>query len=257
MLGSKSALTVASLATALLLGGGVYLYMNFGSLAKQLGEKIATQALGVPVTIGNVQVSIPDRTAGVTNIRIGNPDGFEKDTILTIGGIRITIDTIKTDLATFNAIQVVNSEINLEMGGKGSNLQALQRQIKDRAKANAAADKEKAAQQNADEAKATKGNPENIKVIIRDFTMQDTKINANISGLGEDVANVTMPDLVLKDIGVKQNGVLAREAIAQILDAVMRSAQNTAATEGLVGNISVDSIKEKGQEAIDKIKGLF
>lgn len=257
MLGSKSALTVASLATALLLGGGVYLYLNFGSLAKQLGEKIATEALGVPVTIGNVQVSIPDRTAGVTNIRIGNPAGFEKDTILTIGGIRIDIDTIQTDLATFNAIQVVNSVINLEVGSNGTNLQALQKQIKDRAEANASKDKKVKANQTEEQAKAAKGNPENIKVIVKDFKMQGTQINANISGLGADMANITMPDLKLKGIGDKENGVLAREAVGQILDAIMRSAQKAASSEGLLGNFNIDSLKERGQEAIDKIKGLF
>ena len=58
---SKSVLTVSSLAFVLIFGGGVYVLTQINELAKPLTEKIASDVLGVAVTIGEMDIRLKER----------------------------------------------------------------------------------------------------------------------------------------------------------------------------------------------------
>ena len=241
MTATKSIMTVTSAAFFLIFGGGIFLLMNLGSIAKGITEKIATDALGVPVTIGALDISLQDKTAFVKALKIGNPKGFSKPHSMTVDTIEIALDKVSKEIITFKKIAVKGTNVNLEVTPSGTNLSAIQKQIKTMSGAN----------KNTNEA-------EQPKVIIKTLAITQAKLNPGVVLAGaQDLSSITVPDIHLSRIGQKENGILAHEAIAQIwahlFDVIGRAAGNAGFYQGM----STDVIKEMGLGTFQQLKDQF
>ncbi|MCD8566661.1 MAG: hypothetical protein LRY36_01865 [Alphaproteobacteria bacterium] len=256
MIGSKTALTVGSITVALLFGGGLYLYMNFSSIAKRLAEHVATETLGVDVSIGAVDVSLQDKRVNVTNIRIANPSGYKNSKALTIGEVSIQANALSQELLDFSNASVKDLHVNLEVTPEGTNLTDIQKNIKVPGRADKAEEDKKAL----------------TKVILENFIAEGGTITPSISMLETQPKTLEIPTIHLKGIGKAENGVLAREAVSQIFQAVAQSSIRAAQQEGLLDSLNSDALKEMGLSPLqnfkdtvkekagsvgDKIKGLF
>ena len=68
---------IFSVIVLLIIAAGIFLYFNFGGIAKTLAQKIASDALGVSVRMTSLDISLEERTAVVNNLRISNPPGYD------------------------------------------------------------------------------------------------------------------------------------------------------------------------------------
>ena len=98
---SKPLLTATSIAIAAIFGGGVYFMVNLGSLAEQVTERIASQALGVAVQIEEMDVSLQERSVTVQGITVANPPGFQNNHALSIEKVRVSLEAVSKALITF------------------------------------------------------------------------------------------------------------------------------------------------------------
>ncbi|MCD8497039.1 MAG: hypothetical protein LRZ85_02510 [Alphaproteobacteria bacterium] len=238
MIGSKTVLTVGSLATALLFGGGVYLYMNFGNIAKRLAENVATKTLGVEVDIGAVNVSLQDKKVEVTNIRVANPSGYKNSDALTIGLMSIQADTLSQELLNFSNARMQDMHVNLEVTPSGTNLTDIRNNIKVPGR----------------EDKAEEDRKTVTKVILREFAAEGGTITPSISMLNTQPKPIDVPPIHLSGIGEKENGVLAGEAVSQIFKAVADSSIRAAHQQGLLEGLNADALKEVGVGRVEQIK---
>ena len=237
---TKTVFTITTLAFAAMFGGGVYLFTQLNSIVKPLTEKIATQALGVPVSIGGMNISLQEKRVIVNNIRIANPKGFSKPHVLTISGVDVGLRDLIKDRIDFNNIAVTGAQVYLEVKEGGTNLQALKNNMP------------------KPTAKDTSEPAEPIKVIVRKFTLKDGQLNPSVTLIGEqDLAPVKLSSLVLSDIGVKENGILAREAITQIITPLIKSVSKDAGSAGFFEGLSADALKDMGMEQIEGLKGTI
>lgn len=233
---SKAAVTVTSLAFAVLFGGGVYLLMNMNSIAQHMAERIATDTLGVRVSIGSMDISLQDKSVTVSNVRVGNPAGYSGAHSATIEQIHMKAQTLSQALLRFNDISVTGSEVYLEVKQNGTNLTDIKNRVNSKAAAG-----DKAAQQ--------------IKVIIENMRIERMKVNPSILLIGsQKMEPITVPDIVLTGIGVKENGVLAREAIAQIWTSISKNVSKQANEAGFYEGISPEGFKELGVGRVEEIK---
>jgi len=246
---TKTFFTGLSIATVLLFGGGVFLYMNLSHYAKPMIERIAGETLGVPVTIDSLDISIPERRVQVGGLKIANPEGYNGRYALTTDSIDVQLESIAQNLLTFKTIAIEKSEVNLEVTPQGSNLNDIKNGIS--AKRAAAAPQEDAASTGSEnEQKA-----ESMKVVIKKFEFNDASLNPSLTLVKEEkLEPIVAPDLTLTGIGERQNGVLAREAIAQIANAVFKNLNSAAGQSGFLSGLSKDQLKEMGQGQIDALK---
>ena len=56
----------------------VVVFLNMGSLAKGMVEKIVSDTLGVRVTLASLEIKPVEKTVTVTGLNVGNPQGFTK-----------------------------------------------------------------------------------------------------------------------------------------------------------------------------------
>ena len=227
---------ILSAVVLLVLIGGIFVYLNFGDLAKRAAEKIASDALGVTVKIASLDISLTDKKVSVNGLRIGNPPGYKKPYAMTSETIRIGLNTASKELIDFKDIQVEGSVVNLEVTEKGTNL----------------GDLKKLAQ--AKKQKESVGS-EQIRVIVQNMVIGASTLNPSVTLLGGDLGSVNIPAVKLSGIGRKQNGVLARDAITQVITKYMSVAEKEAGSAGYLKGLS----EEVGEieKAVDNVKKDF
>ena len=233
---SKTFLTMTTVAFALMFGGGIYVLSKIDTLAKPMTERIASEALGVRVTIGAMTISLPEKRVDVMNVRVANPPGFSKPYAITVDNTRIALKNVASNLIDFEGIGVSGAKVFLEVNKDGTNLHALKTGMK-----------------GAD----TDAEPEEdpLKVIIRHFVLNNTQLNPSVTLIdSQDLKPIQVAPVELKGIGVKENGILAREAVAQIMEPLLKTFSNAAGDAGFYQGLSPEALKEIGVSQIDQIK---
>lgn len=216
-------------------GGAGYVLYNLNTLAKPISERIATKAIGTRVSIGNMDIALKDKTVTVSNIRIANPPGYKKPHAITIDAITIALNSAGKELVNFKDIKVSGTNAYLEVTPNGTNLQDLQKRMK-------------AGKSNTKTSKA-------IKVIIDRIATSKATLHPSITLLGEqDLKPITIPALNLRGIGKKQNGVLAEDAVKQIMTPLLKSLSKSASGAGFYKGLSADTLKDIGEGQIKSVK---
>ena len=220
---------------ALLIGGGIFVYLNFGHWAKMQAEKIATNALGVKVSISSLDISLKEKKATVKGIRIANPPGFKKAHSIKIDAVSVSLREASRELIDFSNIQVSGTDVNLEVTEKGTNLQALKKLASSKKKEKTAGP---------------------IKVIVRKMTIGQSEVNPSVTLLNTDIGTIKVPPVRISGIGTKSNGVLAKEAVSQILLQYVRAAEREATKAGAYGGLK-GAVDGAVNDVKKKLKGLF
>ncbi len=229
--------------SALVLGAviivGVFIYLNFGDLAKRAAEKIASDALGVGVNISSLDISLKEKRAVLSGLKINNPPGYKNRHIITADSIEIGLNTASKELIDFNDIQVNDVVVNLEVTPGGTNLQDL-----------------KKLSQKKEQTESV--GSEQVRVIVRNMIINSSTVNPSVTLLGKDVAPIKIPSVRISGIGTRTNGALAKDAVSQILAQYLQAAEIHSRRAGL---LDVDgAVKDLG-DAVDNatkdIKKLF
>jgi len=215
---------------------GVFLYINFGNLAKNAAERIATNALGVNVSISSLSFSLKDKNATIKGVRISNPPGFKNAHTITADNIVIGLNTASKELIDFKDIQVNGTVINLEVTEKGTNLNALQKLTQQRKQKKAVGS-------------------EQVRVIVRQMTINQSTINPSVTLLGRDIGSIKLPAVRVSGIGQNSNGALAQDAVRQIITQYLKAAERQAGREGILGNVG--AIRKDIENAVDDVKETF
>jgi len=215
---------------------GVFLYINFGNLAKNAAERIVTNALGVNVHISSLSFSLKDKNATIKSVRISNPPGFKNAHIITANNIVIGLNTASKELIDFKDVQVNGTVINLEVTEKGTNLNALKKLTAQKKQKKAVGSKQ-------------------IRVIVRQMVINESTINPSITLLNRDIGAIKLPVVRVSGIGQNSNGALAQDAVRQIITKYLKAAERQAGREGVLGN--VNAIKKDIENAVDDVKDTF
>ena len=223
----------------LLIAAGIFVYLNFGNLAKNAAERIATNALGVNVTISSLNVSLKDKNAVLSGLRISNPPGYKKSHAITAERLNIGLNTASKELIDFKDVTVDGVVVNLEVNEKGSNLTDLKKLAQRKKQKESLGSKQ-------------------VRVIVQKMVINASTLNPSLTLLNREVASISIPAVRISGIGTRQNGVLAREAVSQILVKYIKAAEREA---GQAGMLSGDGIVKEFKGAIDDaakdIKKLF
>lgn len=217
---------------SVLVVGGIIVYMNYTNFAKMAVEKMATRTLGVDVAITDLVIDVPNMRVDVSGLHIANPQGYENPHAMVVDAITIDLKEFKGQLVTFEYVAVTGTKLNLEVTQNGTNLTAIRNNMNRKATATDAS-----AQKTDTPAK------EPMKVIIDQLLINNATLHPSSVLAGGEMASVVLPDILLKGIGRKENGVLASEAMAQILDYVTRVAIDSAAKSGFLTGMNTESLK--------------
>ena len=228
--------SITALILLLLLAGGLYyLASNLNGIVAGVIESQGSAATQTPVSVAGVDIQLTDASAALSGLSVGNPEGFPGNAI-ELGGFSVKLDagSLTSDPIVINDITVDGARINILQQTSGNNLQKLLANL---------------------QAMLPEERPESEaagkKVIIDKFTLNDASASVSIPALNE-TREVSLPPIVVRDIGRESKGATAAQVAEQILRPILEKAIASASVEAAKDRVG----KEIGKAVDGLLKGL-
>jgi hypothetical protein len=246
-----------TLIVGLLVGSSFF----FGSALKSAVEEFGPKFTQSEVRLGDADLSILSGSAQITDLVIGNPQGFRTESAVRIGEVRIDLNALSLfeDVAHILELEVVAPELTYEIGLGGTNIDALRKNIAQaingsQAASSAPAGDSSAQGKTAPTKAAQEGN--GWKFVINNLYVRKARVE--IAAPIGDTKSVTINEIHLKDVGKLRGGINAAEIADEVI--LLLSKKVTEATAGLAldPEAAIESLQEGVTESLqgDVEKGI-
>ncbi len=242
----KKALVALAVLLAIAGGAAYWLYESLDVIVKFALEHYGPDIAGVTVKVGHVEISPKDGRGMLKGIEIGNPPGFTTTHAARLGEVRLALDpaTIREPLVHVREIAIEAPLIVYERAGKGTNLDAIQRNIEGYVARNVPVS------DSGDKPAAGSGSFRHLFVIDR-VSIRGAKVTMTNAGLRGQGITFDLPDIELRDLGKRQGGLTASQAASIVTNTLIAKIGQRVLT-------NVDLLRKGGVEgAIDALKGLI
>ncbi|MGH8481451.1 MAG: hypothetical protein ACRES8_03215 [Nevskiaceae bacterium] len=236
-IGGIALVVIVVIAAAVVLG-------QLGRLIERGVEDHGPGMTGTDVALGGAHVSLFSGEGELTDLRIGNPEGYSDDRAFDLGRIRIAIDpkSVTSDVVRIRRIVVDGPKLLAEFDASGrNNLKTILNHVK------------AAAGGGTSKAKDT---PEGggTRMIIDEFRFENAEARALAPALGLD-KTLKLPPVVLKNLGAKQGGAAAADIANQILRPIVDATVQAATREYVKAQRDKvgDKAKDKAKEELNKL----
>jgi uncharacterized protein involved in outer membrane biogenesis len=229
---------------------------NLGPMIKKAVNTYGPKMTKTEVHLRDVGVSIFSGEAKLQDFYLGNPKGFKSPDAMKVASIYVDVDegSVTGETIIINKIEVVGPEITYEKARGTDNFKTIADNIK------------KYVGTGEPSKKQAEKEAEGKRILIRDFIVRDGKVTLATSILGGRSISSSLPDIHLKDVGKKKEGVSPAKAFEEVFAALYGDITSQAVTDALnqglktlgsdIGAVSEDAKKELGR-ATDKVKGLL
>ncbi len=217
-----------------------YLFFNLNAMIIRTTENIASEALGVDVHIGDIDLSLSNKKVTVSNILIDNPQGYRGKHILETNQVSITLNTASRELINFNSIQASGSIVNVEINEKGMNILDLKKLT-------------------SKNSKAEKKDSTAVNVIIKKMLIEPSEVNSRITFLDKDIATFKLPPVSFANVGNNGN-TSAGDVITEIITQYLTKIEKQVTKKGILSDVSIPGINEAEKiidGAADVLRNLF
>lgn len=239
----KRALVIAILVLALIGAGLYWLYTSLDFVVKTAIERFGPDITGVAVQVAQVRISAADGKGTIRGFTLGNPPGFKSPRAMQVGEITVGVEpaTLRSDVVVIRDILVDSPQISYELGGGSNNLETIQRNI------------ERYVKRAAGDGGREQGgaNPAGRRYVIGRVTLRNARVTMTNPLLKGGGITFDIPDIDLRDVGRRPNGVTAAEAAK-----VVAAALTAKIAQKLLTNVEL--LRRGGAEgAIDALRGLL
>ena len=238
-------------------------------LVKTAVPAIGSKVTGTAVTLGDCNISVLRGSLELNDLSIGNPEGYNTPTMMSIGKIyvKVNIFSVLSDTIRVNKIEIVDPQITYEVGMGNSNVGTLLDHLGGDTKAQP---KQEEAEKPAEAEKSEGGK----KVVIDEVIVSGGTVQLSAKLMQGTAVPIPLPSITLHDIGKSDDaskpdeGVSIAEATSDILKSICTSTADVAskawsglkdlgkATGKALGN-AADATGEALGNAADAVKNLF
>ena len=199
----------------------VLITLSVSILTSSLTRKIragVTEGLaevtGTDVRVGAIRLSPFTGKGSLSDLVIGNPDGFRSEHLLRCANISIDIEPLSlfSDALVINSIAIDAPNLIYEAAPGGNNISRLSRN------AGAGRDDTPAALPPAEEPtrEVTAQSESKRTVILYSITVSNAQLSLSGAQAGGSGLTLPLPDIELTDIGVQEGGMELR-AVAELI----------------------------------------
>lgn len=196
----KKVLIVILVLVLLLVGAALLLLGNLDGIVKKQIEAIGTELTGVPVSVGSVALDLKSGTGQISDLRIGNPDGYKAANAFDMKTLRIGIDvgSIMKQPLVLTEVIIDSPVANMEVAESGaSNLKDILDNVSaNTAKADEKAPAAKAPKEDGD----TKADGQPMRIRIDKLLINGVTFNID-TPLEEETRSGTLPTIDRSNIG--------------------------------------------------------
>lgn len=225
----------------IVLVAGILLYIDtqLDGIVAGLIEEHGSAATQTPVRVDGVTIDLSAANGTISNLAVGNPEGFSGNAI-EMEGFSLTLDaaSLTSDTIIIENLLVSGARLNILQQAKGNNLQQLMKNLG-------------ASQSGSNNDSADSGK----KLIINRFTLDGASASVSIPDIDE-VREVALPTVVVSDVGRATNGVTGAQVAQQLLQPVINQALKSVAVQGLRDQ-AAEKFEEVADKVLDGLSGVF
>ena len=225
------------------------LLLNVNSLTKFAIGKFGSQAVGTAVHVDNVDIKLLKGSAGIYKLTVGNPPGFEKEHIFSLGEVSMAIDlkSMLDDVKVIDDIIVDALVIYVEINNDNSiNLNTLRKNLP-----------------KIDKKSEDKGqsNQDDTMLRIQHLRFSNSQIYMTSKRLNKKY-KLKLPSFEMFNLG-EASGATSSQIIRQVLAEVSNRALGQVRKKGIeigkerIGDIAKSMLEQKKRNIGDKVKGLL
>ncbi len=232
----KKLLIGVGIVLAVIVAGLFYVWTNLDNIVKTAIVNYGSEATKTAVRVQGVKIDLRDGKATITGLTVANPKGFTDPYIFSLGMISTKIDT-----STLNKNPIVIDEIDIQAP-------AVAYEINKSGVANVDVLKKNLGV-GSGSGSASSSNGKQLKMIIRRIVVEGSSAKVRIAALNK-VQTVTLPRIVMTDVGKKSNGATAAEVAQQLSGKMLANVQSSVAKIGVNQYLgkSADTIKQQMQK---------
>jgi hypothetical protein len=191
---------------AVLVGVALWIYLSLDQLVKRAIEHYGSEIIQAAVTVERAKLAPADGTGELRGLSIGNPKGFRTAHAATVGTIELAVDplTVAKDVVLVKQIVVVAPNITYEPGARGSNFDAIQRNVEQYL--------------GTDRSAAKRGR----RLVVERLTIRGARLSYSPPVMtGKAAVLFDLPDIQLSSIGKGRGGVTPAELTKIVVDALV------------------------------------
>lgn len=242
----KKVLIGAGALLVLLIVAVTYVWTNLDSIVKDSIQTYGSQATKTAVRVDTVKLELTDGRAQIKGLTVANPPGFTDPNIFSLGEI-----STKIDIKTINQNPIIIDEILIKAP-------VVVYEINKAGVANADVLKENVGGSGSSKAESdsSASGGEELKMVIRRIVVEGSSAKVRIAALGKD-QSVTLPKIVMTDVGKKSGGATAAEVATQLSDRILGNIKGSVAKIDVSKYLgkSADDIKARMQKGINGKSG--
>ena len=239
----KKAFVALAVLAAIVSLGVLWAWYSLDFIVKVALEHYGPDVTGVAIKVDEVKLSPRDGLGSLKGVEIGSPTGYSSPRAARLGLVRVAIDpaTLGDPVTVIREISVEAPAIFYERGNNATNLEAIQRNIEAYVKRG----------ESAPDVPATMIGGAKRKFIIERLAIRGARVTMTNPALRGQGITFDLPDIQMRDIGKRQNGVTASEAGSIVTATIIARIAQRVLT-------SVDLLRKGGREgAVDALKGLL
>lgn len=226
--------------------------VNIDRIVEESVARFGPEITGTSVTLEESSIKPWSGKGSLRGLAIGNPEDFGAENAFSLGEIAVEVDlsTLKDEVVVINRVAIISPEVLYLHDGSTDNLRALMANITERL---GSSDETESVQSESD-----------IKIIIDEFVFSGANISASHALLGDRRLQISLPDLLLTDIGRDSGGATLQQAGEQIfsyLNAEIRGQVTGSAiyTQALgevqeLVTAEIERVQEEAREQLDNIQ---
>lgn len=248
----RKVLIGAGVLVTLIVGTAVFLFSSLDTIVKKVIEDVGTQVAGVKVSVDGVKISLAEGKGSISGLTIANPPGFSSGPAIRLGEIALALDTgsLAKNPVVVKDITVASPFVAYEMAAGGSNLDAIQKNVKSFAAKQGAGGK-------AEPAKPA-GKDEEKKLVIERLAITGGQVKLAAGGIPGAEGTAKLGDIVLTNIGKESGGASSAQVAQKVMDSLVGGALKSAASFGnLLGNVGDKAKALVPGDAAGAVKGLL
>ena len=232
----KRGLLIGSGVVVLAIVGGVfYVLSSLDTLIKDAVETYGSDVTKAEVKLAEVDLDLTSGKGALRGLMVGNPEGFETPSAFQLGAISVMVDIGATsgDKIVITEIVIDKPGVTYELGGGGSNIDAIQKNVDAYMAQFGGGGKPAAKKDDAGDGP---------KLIIENLYVRGGTVNVSATILAGKTMTAPLPDIHLKDIGKEDDGASPAEVANEVLTSISDGA--TKAVAGLGIGKTLDSLKQ-------------
>lgn len=232
----KKVLIGLGVLVVIIIAAVAYVWSNLDGIVKDAIQTYGSEATKTAVKVASVKIDLSDGKAQITGLTVANPSGFSAPEIFRLGSISTKIDlsTIRQSPVVIDEIDISAPSVFYEINKAGvSNVNVIKKNLGVGGGSGGSA--------------SSSSSGGGIKMIIRKLVVEGSTAQVRIAALNGREQSVSLPRIVMTDIGKKSGGATAAEVATQLSQKMLGNVQSSVAVLGVDKYLgkSADQVKQQ------------